>query len=300
MMAKAPISSAGDGEGGAKHRPPLHCPPTGPSCEQDAYQEIDFAELYREQCRRTSYGARSSADWDRRAARRSRQVRDSDYNEEVLARVDFSGVRTALDIGCGTGNLAIPLARRLKTVHALDFSPEMLQHLERNRREAGVENIKVHQLSWADSWRAVPKVDLAICSRALGVEDLQAALEKMTRQARVRCAATIHAGGNYLGADVLALLGRELQPRPGYIYAVNILYQMGVQATVEFIRSEGGSGYTGVNDFLQSIRWRIGALTSREEKKLRAFYRDLPKTADGIAHYRHGFEWALLTWEATR
>lgn len=270
------------------------------SRERDAFQEIDFAALYREQCRRTSYGSRSSADWDRRAARRSRQVRDSDYNDAFLAGVDLRGVRTAVDIGCGTGNLAIPLARQIQKVYALDFSPEMLHHLERNRRAAGVENMEVHRLSWTDSWQQIPQVDLAICSRALGVEDLHAALEKMTRQARVRCAATIHAGGNYLGPDVLALLGRDLQPRPGYIYAVNILYQMGVHAAVNFIRSEGGSGYAGIEDFVQAVRWRIGTLTPNEETKLRGFYRDLPKAADGTAHYRHEFEWALLTWETAR
>lgn len=290
-------SAQGGGEGDAKQRSPSRPTRACPARERDAFEEIDFAELYREQCRRTSYGSRSSLDWDRRAERRSRQVRDSDYNDAFLAGVNLDGVRTALDIGCGTGNLAIPLAQRLKKVYAVDFSAEMLRHLERNRRAAGVENITVQQLSWTDSWRGVPKVDLAICSRALGVEDLRAALEKMTRQARVRCAATIHAGGNYLGADVLELLGRDLQPRPGYIYAVNILYQMGVHATVDFIRSKGGSGYAGVEDFVQAIRWRIGTLTPGEEKKLRGFYRDLPKAADGTAQYRHEFEWALLTWE---
>jgi SAM-dependent methyltransferase len=103
----------------------------------DVFREIDFGELYREQCRRSSYGSRTSADWDGRAARRRRQVRDSDYNEAFLSRLNLTGVRTALDIGCGTGNLAIPLARRLTKVHALDFSPEMLRQLERERRRRG-------------------------------------------------------------------------------------------------------------------------------------------------------------------
>ncbi|HPJ57764.1 MAG TPA: hypothetical protein PLK81_08995, partial [Kiritimatiellia bacterium] len=130
-----------------------------------------------------------------------------------------------------------------------------------------------------------------------GVEDLRGALEKMTRRARVRCAATIHAGGSYLGQDVLELLGRTLQPRPGYIYAVNILYQMGYPATVDFIRSEGGSGYASAEDLIQSVRWRIGDLTAGEERRLRVYYRGLPKAADGTARTRHDFVWAMLTWE---
>ena len=81
---------------------------------KDRIQEIDFGALYREQCRRSSFGARTSADWDRRAERRSRGEGDRDYDRALLARLDLAGVRTALDIGCGTGNLAIPLAKVLR------------------------------------------------------------------------------------------------------------------------------------------------------------------------------------------
>ena len=117
---------------------------------KDLIQDIDFGALYREQCRRSSFGARTSADWDRRAERRSQGEGDRDYSLAFLARMDLSGAQTALDIGCGTGNLAIPLAQRLRKVHALDFSPEMLRYLERNRKRAGVENIQVHRLAWTD------------------------------------------------------------------------------------------------------------------------------------------------------
>ena len=45
---------------------------------KDLIQDIDFGALYREQCRRSSFGARTSADWDRRAERRSQGEGDSD------------------------------------------------------------------------------------------------------------------------------------------------------------------------------------------------------------------------------
>ncbi len=267
---------------------------------RDAVQGIDFEGLYREQCRRSSFGPRTSADWDRRAKRRNHRELDSDYSRAFLERMDFSGAKTALDIGCGTGNLAIPMAQRLKRVHALDFSPAMLRMLERNRRREGVDNIVVHRLSWTDSWAKVPKVDIVVCSRALGVEDLRGALEKMARKARLRAYLTIHAGGSYLGTDVLELLDRQMEPRPDYIYAVNLLYQMGVRAKVDFLRSAGGLGYASVEDFLKSIRWRIGDLSMLEEKRLRGFYRGLPQEADGSARYRHVFDWAMLSWEQNR
>ena len=96
------------------------------------------------------------------------------------------------------------------------------------------------------------------------------------------------------------LLDRKIEPRPDYIYAVNILYQMGVRAKVDFLRSTGGLGYASVDDFLRSIQWRIGPLSTKEEESLRRFYCDLPREADGSARYRHDFVWALLSWDAGR
>lgn len=265
--------------------------------DRDPFADIDFGELYRARFRNSAYAPKSAADWDRRAAARGRRGPDRDYSEAFLGRMDLSGAKTALDIGCGAGNLALPLARRLRRVHALDFSSEMLRQLEENRRRAGADNLVAHRLSWTDSWRQVPRVDLAICSRAMGVEDLRAALEKMTRKARLRCYATIHAGGGFLGADVLALLERPPAPRPDYIYAVNILHQMGIRARVDFLRSEGGMSYASADAFVEAIRWRIGALASKEESRLRKFFRALPREPDGKRRYRHDFEWALLAWE---
>ena len=264
---------------------------------KDLIQDIDFGALYREQCRRSSFGARTSADWDRRAERRSQGEGDSDYSRAFLARVDLAGAKTALDIGCGTGNLAIPLAKRLRQVHALDFSPEMLRFLDLNRKRAGVKNIAVHRLAWTDSWKGVPAADVVVCSRAMSGDDLRGALEKMDRKAKLRCYLTLHAGGSYLGPDVLALLDREMEPRPDYVYAVNILYQMGVKARVDFLRSRGGMGYASAEDFIGAVRWRVGELSKKEEARLRKFFRALPREPDGKSRYRHDFEWAMLAWE---
>lgn len=264
---------------------------------KDLIQGIDFGALYREQRRKSSFGERSRADWDKRAAGRSRAGPDDDYTRAFLARIDFTGAQTALDVGCGTGNLAIPLAQRLQTVHALDFSPAMLRQLAAGAKRAGVANIVPHPLAWTDPWKGVPAADIVVCSRALGVEDLRGALEKMDRQAKRRCYATLHAGGSFLGEDVLGLLERDIVPRPDYIYAVNVLYQMGIRARVDFLRTAGGLSYDSAAAFVASIRWRIGRLTRQEESRLRKYFQGLPRAADGKRRYRHAFTWAMLSWE---
>lgn len=264
---------------------------------RDPFLDIDFNARYREQRRRSSFGERSPADWDRRAAARSRGEKNSDYARQLLARLDLAGVRTVLDVGCGSGNLALPLARRVRRVHALDFSAEMLRLLRARARAEGVRNVTTHRRAWADDWGRVPRADLVLCSRAMDVDDLRTALEKMTSHARRRCCLTMHAGATFLSPDVYRVLRRPVVPRPGYIYAVNVLYQLGIRARVDFLQTTGGLVYDSAEQFVEGIRWRLGALTPAEERRLRAYFRALPRGADGKARYRHDFVWALLAWE---
>ena len=264
---------------------------------RDPILDIDFNALFREQRRRSSFGARSRADWDRRAGPRSRREKGSDYARGFLARLDLDGVQTVLDIGCGSGNLALPLARRVRRVHALDFSSEMLRLLRAAARAEGVRTITTHHRAWADDWARVPRADLVLCSRALDTDDLRGALEKMTAHARRRCCLTLHAGASFLSPDVYRVLRRPVVPRPGYIYAVNILYQMGIRARVDFLHTTGGLEYDSPEQFIEGIRWRLGVLTPAEEKRLGTYFQSLPRGPDGKTCYRHDFTWALLAWE---
>lgn len=56
---------------------------------------------------------------------------------ELFRRYGIDGKRV-LDLGCGTGNVAVPLAKKGFLVTALDLSPEMLALAEHKAREAGV------------------------------------------------------------------------------------------------------------------------------------------------------------------
>jgi len=62
-----------------------------------------------------------------------------DYLVETF-RLDGTG--TLLDLGCGTGQLALPLARRFSSVIALDPEPEMLEAGAALAAERGVDNIR--------------------------------------------------------------------------------------------------------------------------------------------------------------
>jgi len=62
--------------------------------------------------------------------------------EFLAARLGLDGGQLALDVGCGTGQASIPLARHVSRVIALDPVPEMLELGREAAERAGVANIE--------------------------------------------------------------------------------------------------------------------------------------------------------------
>ena len=80
-----------------------------------------FASVWRE----TMFGPDYADAYD--AIYRSKNYEaEVDLIERVLARHGLAGPRRLLDLGCGTGNHALPLARRGHSVVGVDRSPPML------------------------------------------------------------------------------------------------------------------------------------------------------------------------------
>ncbi|TPV94079.1 MAG: class I SAM-dependent methyltransferase [Myxococcales bacterium FL481] len=62
----------------------------------------------------------------------------------ALTRAELSPEQTLLDVGCGTGSLALELAGSVAHVHALDVSEEMLRIAEHKQQAQGVTNVTWH------------------------------------------------------------------------------------------------------------------------------------------------------------
>jgi len=62
--------------------------------------------------------------------------------EAVLQEAAGDPSRRAVDLGCGSGQLTIPLARAVSSVMAVDISPRMIELLADNAARAGATNIE--------------------------------------------------------------------------------------------------------------------------------------------------------------
>ncbi|MCI0440082.1 MAG: class I SAM-dependent methyltransferase [Chloroflexi bacterium] len=78
--------------------------------------------------------------------------------EAIASRFRLDGTGRMLDIGCGTGQLAVPLAPRFEEVVALDPEPEMLAEGKRQAEEKGIGNVRWIQGGSSDLPRFNPEL----------------------------------------------------------------------------------------------------------------------------------------------
>ncbi|MFT5356519.1 MAG: arsenite methyltransferase [Polyangiales bacterium] len=89
-----------------------------------------------------------------------------------------------LDIGCGTGTLALRLASSGEHVHALDLSGEMIRIAQEKRDAQNLANVTFYHGAFDESFAAIPDDSLdGICAYSFLhlIEDRAAALQHIHR-----------------------------------------------------------------------------------------------------------------------
>lgn len=262
---------------------------------------IDWNKLWKKARAEKNYRSKTPADWDRKAASFARRNTNSLYAEQFIKLLRPHKTWSVLDIGCGPGTLALPLAKRVKNLTGLDFSPKMLAILNRQAAAQNSTNISTFTLSWDDNWeeQGIEPHDVVLASRALAVDDLETSLRKMNRFARKSVAVTDRVGPGPFDPAAFSAIGRELKPGPDYIYTVNLLYQMGIQASVQFIRHEDTLECDSMREAMDMYTWMFHDLKTREKKELKKYLQSITtRTATGsfIIHREHVPTWAFIRW----
>ncbi len=255
--------------------------------------DIDFGSVYRDHMSRSPRVNRDAADWDARAHAMSRRDFNGAYVDALVARMDLTGCATLLDVGCGPGTIGLRVASSLAHVYGLDHSPGMLAAFVENAAERGLSNATPILRAWEDDWTDISACDVVLASRSTHVADLEAALVKLDAHARRRVYLTQLANGRSLDPEVYEALGRDMEPRPDYIYAVNILRQLGIRPVLDYLEGENRlRRCSDADDFLRKVTWSVGDLDIDERDRLRRFFDD---NRGRIG--RAPVWWALISWE---
>ena len=257
---------------------------------------IDFDRLYRDHLAAASREQKSARDWDTHAAKMSRKLANSTYADQFIARMNLTGSRTLLDVGCGPGTICLPLAAGLERVTGLDFSQGMLDALAHDAAARNLNNVQALHLSWEDDWSAVPESDIVVASRSTNVQDIARALAKLHAKARQRVYLTHLVGGRFIDPTVFEAIGRKTAPLPDYIYILNILHTMGIHPCLDYVEQESRlAGTANFDEFCARVSWALGELSHDERERLRAWYQSNPGGGGATAPMR----WAFISWEKT-
>ena len=263
---------------------------------------IDWNRVWQARRAGRSSPERDADFWNGRAASFTKAAADSGFADRFLTIVNPKSHWSVLDMGCGSGTLAVPLAKSVASVTAVDLSGEMLA-LARARCEAeGIDNVTTLQGRWEDNWKelGIGVHDVAVASRSMVADDLRGSVLKLDAVARKRVyVVTVVADGPF-DRRLFEAIGKPLNVGPDYIYNYNMLYQMGILANVAFIEETRNRTYSDPEEAFASVRWMFfGDLNSLEEEKLRAYVHAHLVFRDGCWKFSYDkvVRWAVIWWE---
>jgi SAM-dependent methyltransferase len=191
--------------------------------------------------------------WDRRASSyaRSTQTRVDDFLRILEPYLSTS--KTLIDVGAGTGRHAVPLAKRLEWVTAVEPSEGMRSHI------AHRDNVTVVASTWEDA--EVAPADLVICSHVLyGVADPVPFVTKLERAARERVFVVMRESElPHPAAAVRRRLGGDANVRlPRFSELFMLLLQMGIAPDVDFLRYAITTRYSDIEEAVVDVRAMFG------------------------------------------
>lgn len=197
--------------------------------------------------------------------------------EDTLADLNPGPGSRILDVGAGPGTLAIPLSQRAREVCAVEPAPGMVAVLRERLDKEKISNIRVIPLTWedVDAQDLDPPYDSVIAALSLGMEDLEAAVEKMQE---VACG-TVNL---YWFADTPFwermcvdlwpdLHGSPYYPQPLLDVLYQVLYHMGILANIQIRTLENWYRFSSEKEMCDHFCPAVSA-TSRRQQDLVIHY----------------------------
>ena len=202
---------------------------------------------------------KAEAVWDRRAESWDAVCHSEtfvSFRDEVLARAELGSEDVLLDMGCGTGLVAIAAAERCRTVIALDYSREMLSRLEQSCHAEREGLRTVH----ADM-RCIPLADASV-DAVVSCYAFHHLSEDGKELALAEAKRVLRPGGRLVVADMMFRLSLESRDRRIVAAKIVAVLAKGPSGVVRLARNAGRIIF-GRWEQPATIDWWASALARR-------------------------------------
>ena len=200
--------------------------------------------------------------------------------DDPVVNILFSMVGTdteVLDVGGGSGRLAMPLATRAKRITVVEPSEDSVELLNTRATEAGITNITVINEPWEDV--PEPSADIVLCSLVLHhVMDAADFVTKLQKHARDRVVIVemMETPGAVEVPFYERVYGSAPTPLPGLPKVLELLWALDIFPDVTMVSPETAVLDTDREGALEHLRRRLSVEEGSDaDERLRAAMDDL-------------------------
>ena len=247
----------------------------------ETYQDKDWrhclynSTLYKKR-KRSTLDSRDYAQWYQL------WVTHNNYSQVLFRHLEpyLEDNYVLVDIGAGVGALAVPIAKRIQKVIAVEPSTAMAEGLIENIRKEEDITIEIINERWEEvDIENLEKCDVVLASHSLYLmENIEKSLKKMFERANNYVFIIIGTGRQptFLYKLWQAFKNEEYKPYPGFIQLYNKLYDMGIMADVTFVQNSCNYVYADLKQATEQWLQRLN-LPFTEVKELQKYLKGMLK-----------------------
>lgn len=252
------------------------------------YVDIDWNEVWKElmitQQRLDKTGDKNSH-WNKKGnAERfwKRTQENSDKTDSTLNELPLTPESRVLDIGSGPGRLAIPIAKKVSHVTAVEPASGMMDILKENMEKQEIGNISCVSKRWeevdVENDLDAP-YDVVIASFSLGMPEIEESIQKMQQASSKYVYIYWFAGTTPWEKHSIVLwpvlYGTNYVPGPKCDVLYNLLYNMGIYPDVHVFSMDYTNYFSSVEEAMDFYRDRYVIETQEQENILHDYLKDI-------------------------